>query len=65
MVQTIQQTSKKWNAVQRCGFWTALLGLTVCFITLAMVEPKRAVIAFFLGSACYLIGRVGAWWYHG
>lgn len=60
-IQTVQQTSKIWKAIQVLGVLGMVGGLTAFYMT---HEPGCA----FTAGACvpiWIIGRVGAWWYHG
>lgn len=58
--QTIEQTGKGWKAVILIGGIFLLIGLP----TMAIDVPIGGSMTG-LGLATYLIGRIGAWWYHG
>lgn len=75
-VQTVEQTSKVWKATQLIGVLAIMLSAVSCSSAFAMspeaVEDGQAsimlmigVATFIVGFSMYVVGRVGAWWYHG
>lgn len=73
-VQTIEQTGKLWKGIMALSALLFVLGITGC--ALAVVRDPRAVtdppllswiggVAALAGFIGLLIGKLGAWWYHG
>ena len=60
-VQTIEKTGKKWKAYQLFG----CMGLALGVILILIGSGPLGVFFGMLGFITYLIGRIGAWWYHG
>jgi hypothetical protein len=64
----VEQTDKKYKALQAAGGLVAVLGLIV-FITALIVERQTAGIVGFvvlvIGVAIHFWGRSLAWWHHG
>jgi RNA polymerase subunit RPABC4/transcription elongation factor Spt4 len=70
--QLIEQTSKKWKAVQVIGVPLALIGIVVAMLTARGHTGLEATTGFWIGLviACIgagvaLAGAIGAWWHHG
>lgn len=74
--RTIEQTAKSWKALQLCG----ALGLIVCVIGCGFTcaggdgqgpmddDVARSglfVLAGLVSLSLFIVGRLGAWWYHG
>lgn len=61
-VVTIQQTSKGWKTVTLCG-----LGCIFVLSPLACVsgDVSGGAGIFIFGIVLGLIGKIGAWWFHG
>lgn len=64
--QTVQLTSKKWKIPQLIG------GALMLAAPLSLILAPKILGLFFLlpllfvtGFLVWLIGRVGAWWFHG
>lgn len=72
---TIQATGKKWKAMQALGGLALLTGVTVLIMGLAMRDGSReledatvaavGILVLLAGLPAYLLGRMGAWWFHG
>jgi hypothetical protein len=72
---TAQQTAKKLKLIQGLGRFIIIVALTVIVMALANIEPARkadsvslvsyGTIVLLLGVPFGLIGRIGAWWFHG
>jgi hypothetical protein len=61
---TIQATSKRWKLLQAVGSLAAIGGAVGMFAP----EPQMKVLAglvAFLGVCVFMLGRIGAWWFHG
>ena len=61
-VQTIQATSKYYKGLQAVGVVGVVFGFFL-WMTAGLHLETGVVLA--LGSALYLAGRWGRWWYHG
>ena len=59
-VQTIEKTGKDWKVAQAVGAVAMLLGLPTC-----VVSGDAGAVVMLLGLATFIVGRVGAWWFHG
>jgi hypothetical protein len=73
MLQTTQQTAKKWKALRNVGGLTALAGAFLLLSLITMIEPAAkglllgetwAAITVVLGLAGYVAGLVGGWRFH-
>jgi len=62
--QTIQQTAKKWKALQAIGAVALIIGLVAMFASAPDVTTA-AIITTSAGLILYLVGRIAAWWHHG
>ena len=77
--QTVELTSKRWKTWQLAGLLTMLLGTLLIVVMFAVAAGAGLVtsnaalsvwfafmgLALFTGMVLYLVGRIGAWWYHG
>lgn len=66
-VTTIEQTSKKWKAVQLAGAIMMIIGIVSCLSVAATGDVDNPPVIIHLGSIgllVYITGRVGAWWHH-
>lgn len=67
-VQIIEHTRKGWKAIRALGWLLIVAGGLVLFAawqsgnTNGAKAGWRIVLA---GVGCIVLGRVGAWWYHG
>ena len=67
-VQTIQQTSKKWKALQFFGTLLILASILIMPFVFAsddVANPKASFVIPLVGIVFYTIGRAGGWWHHG
>lgn len=64
-VETIQQTSKKWKAVQLGGAIMAIGGTCGSFAGGKPESVAFYILCVFFGLVLFVIGRIGAWWFHG
>lgn len=65
-VQTIEQTGKGWKQAQLAGVVLVLLSVLAFVWSIdGQVDPVLAVILFAAGFTLLVMGRLGAWWYHG
>jgi predicted Zn finger-like uncharacterized protein len=65
---TIEQTGKTWKVVQLVGFLSAAVGFGVLVSGQSQLPRGVLVVSFlagFFGLIAFLVGRIGAWWYHG
>lgn len=62
---TVEQTGKKWKALQLLGVVLILIGLPLSCQTTAGQTNWTAGIPLGLGMLSLLVASVAAWWYHG
>lgn len=66
--QTIERTGKKWKSVIVVGALAAIIG-TIVLVAGVTDESAAAiaagVIVLLTGITMTLVGRIGAWWFHG
>jgi hypothetical protein len=76
MVQTIQATGKVWKAVILMGTLLTIASAVVFGLSFALIEPGSAsgatgavaglaCLGTFVGLFTFILGRIGAWWFHG
>ena len=70
MTQTIEATGKLWKLIQlvgTIGILTAVsIGIAACFVDdVGSQATGIGVASLILSLPCYVVGRVGAWWFHG
>jgi len=69
MTQTIQATGKLWKLVQLCGTLGILVAVSIWFAMLFAdvgdTAARVALVSIALAGPCYVVGRFGAWWFHG
>jgi len=69
MTQTIQATGKLWKLVQLCGtlgiLTAAAIWFSMLFADVGPMASNVAVMAVVAAVPCYVVGRFGAWWFHG
>jgi hypothetical protein len=70
-VQTIQETSKKWKALQLfggIGFFVSLIFICSGIGSSGKEEASTAaglgLLGILISIILYFWGRIGAWWYH-
>ena len=77
--QTIEQTSKFWKAIMLVGGLICVpaiplsvlstLGVALAAdgrgLAIQGVPAEALTIAIFIGVSMVVVGKVGAWWYHG
>jgi hypothetical protein len=61
-VQTVELTGKAWKAVMIVGALAASAG--VVWIVMDCINPA-AYWVLIVGMIVYMLGRIGAWWFHG
>ncbi len=63
--QTVEQTSKKWKAVQLISACGVIVGVMMCVGSdeAGTVAVGKGLLASSIAGV--VIGRVCAWWYHG
>jgi hypothetical protein len=67
----VEQTGKKWKAIQLLGALGAIAGTIVTFRGLAPNDdggqsaPTAGFLILVAGLLVFLFGRLGGWWYHG
>ena len=61
MTTTIEQTGKIWKLLQTFSIVFILFG-TVGWIAGNVTTAPTMLI---LGSVCFIITKIGSWWYHG
>jgi DNA-directed RNA polymerase subunit RPC12/RpoP len=68
---TIEATSKKWKALQFFGPLAMMLGIILPVI-IASTTGEIGISGWYFslillggGFVAFLIGKIGAWWYHG
>jgi DNA-directed RNA polymerase subunit M/transcription elongation factor TFIIS len=68
-VQTIEQTGKRWKAVQFVGALVMLAGVICVLVACAGNLPVAVLVLGAVLATCgivtFIIGRVGGWWFHG
>lgn len=67
-VHTVQQTAKKWKAMQFFSLASLCFGMLTCAVVPNEVgnPGKIASELMVVGGICvYIFARVGAWWHHG
>jgi zinc-ribbon domain len=67
-VTLIEQTAKRWKAVQMYGVAGMLLGLLFVFAAIGSESFAVSMLAGLVtaaGIAIYSVGRIAAWWHHG
>lgn len=63
---TVEQTSKKWKALQLLAFVLILIGMPwTCIGAMVGNIPLEAMSLFVAGLLVWLIASICAWWYHG
>lgn len=66
LVQTIEQTGKGWKQAQLVGAVPVVLSAIAFVWSLdGQVDTMLAVVLFAAGFTLLVMGRLGAWWYHG
>jgi hypothetical protein len=69
MTQTIQATGKTWKLIQLCGtlgiLFAAGVGVAMAVTDVSTTVQTLAMVSLVLTVPCYVIGRFGAWWFHG
>ena len=69
MTQTIEQTGKRWKAVQLVGGLVMVLGVGMCSLMPRGGDYEAQMTAgvglLAIGLVVLIAGRLGAWWYHG
>ena len=69
MTQTIQATGKTWKLVQLVGTLGILfavgVGFTAFFAEVGPALGGAAITAVVLAVPLHVVGRFGAWWFHG
>ncbi len=60
--ETIESTGKKWKGMQ---LWAILIGVAG-IILFVKSDHENTVSAFMIfgGAIGFVLGKVGAWWYH-
>jgi uncharacterized membrane protein len=72
----VEQTAKRWKAVQGLGCLGTLAGVVLIGIGIAAIDRTVAhqrmspalvigVVCIVVGLPAYAFGRVGGWWFHG
>ena len=66
-VQTTEQTGKQWKAAIVFGSIIMCVAAFIGILNFMGTDRFGALpsLAFLIGSALYVSGRIGAWWYHG
>ena len=59
--QTIEKTAKEWKAGVIVGIIMMLLSIPSCYAG----NSGAGGGLFFVGAITFIIGRIGAYWYHG
>lgn len=59
----IEKTGRKWKAYQAFGLLCAVVGSVPLFS--GSKDVVLPIMCFFFGFVCILVGKLGAWWYHG
>jgi len=62
MTQTIEQTGKKWKAIQLLAALLIAVGVALVFF---QQPPIICAVVIVVGLLSWLVGSIGAWWYHG
>jgi len=70
VVQTIEQTGKRYKGAQVIGICLSVLGAFIGCVTLSGSEPSPdgivpGLIVFVIGIAICIFAKIGAWWHHG
>jgi hypothetical protein len=65
----IEQTGKAWKAIQLLGGLMAVVGFAVA-VAVGTGRGSAAVLAVsilggVMGLIAFIVGRIGAWWFHG
>lgn len=69
-VRTVEATAKKWKFFQLVGFF-GVIAAVIYGMTAGGpkgLDPGQLAVAILGGLSCFLLlmlGRFGAWWYHG
>lgn len=67
-VQTVERTGKAWKLVQLVGAGVSILA-TVWTVAKLSGSPEATagpqMVGILLGLAAFIVGRIGAWWFHG
>jgi hypothetical protein len=61
-VSTVQQTGKKWKAMQLAGAALMIFGVVSCS---AQGDAQTSALALMIGFVVFVGARIGAWWNHG
>lgn len=64
-VQTIQQTGKFWKSLQALGVLGILGAVTWGMIAQDANTTAMCILVSVPSFVLYVVGRVGAWWFHG
>lgn len=64
-VYTTEQTGKAWKVVQIVGLVAVVGSLTYCTQTTSTQDMVHGWTIGILGVVAYIVGKAGAWWYHG
>ena len=67
-VRTVEQTGKCWKAYGCFGYLLVLVSIGLTIAAYSGAGHGFAIAAgacIFPGAVFMLIGRLGAWWYHG
>jgi len=67
-VQTVQRTGKLWKSIQLFSVLSILTGATMLIIGIQGGNTSLSMASFaplLIGIPAYIVGRFGAWWFHG
>lgn len=66
-VTTVQQTAKRYKAMQAIGVVVLIFGVVACSASTSTGDAPSGIslLMVFGGLMLYLAGRVLAWWHHG
>ena len=66
-----EQTNKRWKGLQAVGCLTVVVSMIAVGLAIGSStgdEPPAAAMVFgfliFAGAVAWLVGRLGAWWFH-
>jgi len=67
--QAIEATGKVWKGIQVAGGAVVALSFVGCMMSFTGEGPGAgtvpAIVGMIAGLVMWLVGRMGAWWYHG
>lgn len=64
----IEQTAKKWKAIQLAGAGVCLVGIALTALAISLFSSPLAIAAAVIcagGLGTIITGRTLAWWHHG